>query len=73
MCLYAMFVVTLPISIDMPTRIYIAVKEMTSFVPWLANLNIKRNVNVRKQETSLYAARDFRAFRLFLLCMQNKI
>ena len=39
-----MFLVTSPIVINMPTRTQLAVETMTSFVPWLANLNIKRNV-----------------------------
>ena len=40
----AIFVVTSPIVTYMPTRTYLAVETMTSFVPWLANMNIKRNV-----------------------------
>ena len=39
----AMFLVTSPIVI-VPTRTQLAVETITSFVPWLANLNIKRNV-----------------------------
>ena len=48
----AMFLVTLPIVINVPTRGLLGVKTMHAIVQWLVNLNIKRNVC--KQETSLY-------------------
>ena len=45
----AMFLVTLPIVINVPTRGLLAVETMHAIVQWL---NIKRNVC--KQKTSLY-------------------
>ena len=42
--LIAMFLMTSSIVINMPTRISLAAETMTSFLPWLANLNIKRKV-----------------------------
>ena len=54
-CAIAMFFVTSPIVINVPTRGLLAVKTMHAIVQWLANLNIKRcDVNVCKQETSLF-------------------
>ena len=47
----AMFLVTSPIVINVPTRGLLAVETMHAIVQWLANLNIKRKVC--KQETSL--------------------
>ena len=52
----AMFLVTSPIVINVPTRGLLAVETMYANVQWLANLNIKRNVC--KQETSLYEKSD---------------
>ena len=49
-----MFLVTSPIFINMPTRTQLAVETITSFVPWLANLNIKRNV------TSMFVNKKYR-------------
>ena len=40
----AMFLVTSPIVINVPTRGLLAVETMHATVQWLANLNIKRNV-----------------------------
>ena len=50
----AMFLVTSSIVINMPTRTWLAVETITSFVPWLANLNIKRNV------TSMFENKKYR-------------
>ena len=41
----AIFTVTLPIVINVPTRGLLAVETKNSFL-WLANLNIKRIVNI---------------------------
>ena len=54
MQLIAMFLVTSPIVVNMPTRTQLAVETMTSFVPWLANLNIKGNV------TSMFVNKKYR-------------
>ena len=54
MQLIAMFLVTSPIVINMHTRTQLAVETMTSFVPWLVNLNIKRNV------TSMFVNKKYR-------------
>ena len=40
----AMFLVTSPIVINVPTRGLLAVETMHAIVQWLANLNIKRNM-----------------------------
>ena len=40
----AMFLVTSPIVINVPTRGLLAVETMYAIVQWLANLNIKRNM-----------------------------
>ena len=40
----AMFLVTSPIVINVPTRGLLAVQTMHAIVRWLANLNIKRNL-----------------------------
>ena len=56
----AMFLVTSPIVINMPTRTQLAVGTMISFVPWLANLNIKRNV------TSMFVNKKYRYMRSFV-------
>ena len=40
----AMFLVTSPIVIIVPTRGLLAVETMHAIVQWLANLNIKRNM-----------------------------
>ena len=40
----AMFLVTSPIVINVPTRGLLAVETMHAIVRWLANLNIKRNI-----------------------------
>ena len=55
----AMFLVTSPIVIYVPTRGLLAVETMHAIVQWQANLNIKKKyyVNVCKQETSLYKKR----------------
>ena len=42
-CQIAMFLVTSPIVINVPTRGLLAVETMHAIVQWLANLNIKRN------------------------------
>ena len=42
--LTAMFLVTSPIVIIVPTRGLLAVETMHAIVQWLANLNIKRNM-----------------------------
>ena len=42
--LIGMFLVTSPIVINMPTTTSLAAETMTSFLPWLANLNVKRKV-----------------------------
>ena len=40
----AMFLVTSPVVINVPTRGLLAVETMHAIVQWLANLNIKRNM-----------------------------
>ena len=40
----AMFLVTSPIVINVPTRGLVAVETMHAIVQWLENLNIKRNM-----------------------------
>ena len=40
----AMFLVTSPIVINVPTRGLLAVETMHAIVQWLENLNIKRNM-----------------------------
>ena len=40
----AMFLVTSPIVINVPTRGLLAVETMHAIVQWLVNLNIKRNM-----------------------------
>ena len=58
-----MFLVTSRIVINMPTRTELAVETITSFVPWLANLNIKRNV------TSMFVNKNID----ILICFQISI
>ena len=43
-CAIAMFLVTSPIVINVPTRGLLAVETMHAIVQWLENLNIKRNM-----------------------------
>ena len=43
-CIIAMFLVTLPIVINVPTRGLLAVETMHAIVQWLAKLNIKKNM-----------------------------
>ena len=40
----AMFLITSPIVINVPTRGLLAVETMDAIVQWLENLNIKRNI-----------------------------
>ena len=40
----AMFLITSPIVINVPTRGLLAVETMHAIVQWLENLNIKRNM-----------------------------
>ena len=40
----AMFRVTSPVVINVPTRGLLSVETMTTFVRWLANSNINRNI-----------------------------
>ena len=51
-----MFLVTSRIVNNMPTRTKLAVETITSFVPWLENLNIKRNV------TSMFVNKKYRYY-----------
>ena len=59
----AMFLVTSPIVIKVPTRGLLAVETMHAIVQWLANLNIKRNA------TSMFVNKKhrYRPFYSFLL------
>ena len=50
----AIFLVTSLIVIEMQTISYLAVETISSFVPWLANFNIKRNV------TSMFVDKKYR-------------
>ena len=54
----AMFLVTSPIVINVPTRGLLAVETMHVIVQWLENLNIKRNV------TSMFVNKEHRFWRL---------
>ena len=49
-----MLLVSSPIVNNMPTRTKLAVETTASFVQWLANLNIKRNV------TSMFVNKKYR-------------
>ena len=55
--LIAMFLVTSPIVINVPTRGLLAVETMHAIVQWLENLNIKRNMTlmfVNKKHRYIY-------------------
>ena len=55
----AMFLVTSPIVINVPTRGLLAAETMHAIVRWLANLNIKRNMTSmfvnKKHRYSVYS------------------
>ena len=55
----AMFLVTSPIVINVPTRGLLAVETMHAIVRWLATLNIKRNM------TSMFVNKKHRYSRGF--------
>ena len=57
----AMFLVTSPIVINVPTRGLLAVETMHAIVQWLENLNIKRNM------TSMFVNKKHRYRSLFAL------
>ena len=54
----AMFLVTSPIVINVPTRGLLAVETMQAIVRWLANLNIKRNM------TSMFVNKKHRYYNV---------
>ena len=56
----AMFLVTSPIVINVPTRGLLAVETIHAIVQWLANLNIKRNM------TSMFVNKKHRYFVLLV-------
>ena len=58
----AMFLVTSPIVINVPTRGLLAVETMHAIVQWLANLNIKRNM------TSMFENKKYRYTYAFQHC-----
>ena len=53
----AMFLVTSPIVINVPTRGLLAVETMHAIVQWLENLNIKRNI------TSMFVNKKHRYYK----------
>ena len=61
----AMFLVTSPIVINVPTRGLLAVETMHAIVRWLANLNIKRNM------TSMFVNKKHRYNSAVSISVQN--
>ena len=66
-CRIAMFLVTSPIVINVPTRGLLAAATMHAIVQWLENLNIKRNMTsmfVNKKHR-YYAHKDYSKIEVF--------
>ena len=59
----AMFLVTTPVVIIVPTRGLLAVETMHAIVQWLANLNIKRNM------TSMFVNKKHRGSYFIVYCV----
>ena len=65
--LIAMFLVTSPIVINVPTRGLLAVETMHAIVQWLVNLNIKRNMTsmfVNKKHRYMYPFQAMKSHNL---------